>query len=184
MNPRQLEKAWANKARDLARQRVADQESSNDANDGSKMTVSLPPAPASQNIPPKEKPETCGYITDRSGYDVANENTLSYFSLELFADIAQRQLDTGIEDNVFRLLCATAIGQGGISVQEIVENFGDIIPRNVERNTSDWPLPAPDVQRALLTRFTLIQEDDFSGSKLSWQHSQSPQSSEAPMPPN
>ena len=114
-------------------------------------------------------------------FNSAAEKKPAFVELVNFAPSATEQLPlTPPSPRVFRALCATAIARGGISLQDFISEFGEVIPRDADSNIDEWPLPAPDVVRNILTLFSSFDVDQFTGSKLPWRHAQSHQSEEVP----
>ncbi|HPD83273.1 MAG: hypothetical protein R3D88_07950 [Alphaproteobacteria bacterium] len=82
----------------------------------------------------------------------------------------------------FRVLCRTAIHEGIISQQDFETRFGENnIPRNPEKDLSDWNIPAPNIVRDILCLFSTIDTTQISGNKLPWQHAQSHLSAAEPV---
>lgn len=148
---------------------------------GPKSSVTFIPSPVSDPSTPKR------FRSDKPGFDMRFENAArdkpKYIDDDLFSATAERLLrPDSLATRTFRALCATAIGRGAISMQDFIGEFGEVIPRDADTNLDEWPLPAPNVVRDILTLFSSFDSDQFTGSKLPWRHAQSHQSEGAPKP--
>ncbi len=176
MNPRKLEKALKKKAEKLRRKR--ENERGAQPTQTPKPNVTLVPANASRFIPksPKKANDEADIKTASSPFDSAADNKPRYIERNLFSRFAKHELEAEtINPETFRALCATAIAFGGISTQDMVIEYGDVIPRDVDRSTELWPLPSPNIMRNIMEKFSTFTEDQFTGSKLPWRHARSRQ---------
>ena len=69
-------------------------------------------------------------------------------------------------------------------MQDFISKFGEVIPRDVDKNLDDWPLPSPQICRDILNLFATFNPDQFTGSIRPWRHAQSDQSEAAPIAPS
>ena len=82
----------------------------------------------------------------------------------------------------FRKLCFTAVAGGLASSQDIVNNCGDVIPRNLKKLQTEWPVPSPVKCREVLAYFSTLNAEAkaaagkmaSSDNKLGWQHEAKP----------
>lgn len=102
-----------------------------------------------------------------------------FFTAEDFKSIS-KNCKNDFNENVFRKLCATAIGLGAISTQDFIRKFGEVIPRDVNTNNTTWCIPKPNVTRDILSLFSTFDEEQFTGAPIPWHHKAEDSSSPKP----